>query len=77
MVTKSLMDKFKEFVEGSAESNVPMTGREIANTMAKKKAKGAAAKRAKASKKKAKKTISTKRPSKKKMSKKPEKKSKR
>ena len=57
---KSLMDKFKEFVEGSAESNVPMTGREIANTMAKKKAKGAAAKRAKASKKKAKKTISTK-----------------
>jgi len=50
--------------------------REIANTMAKKKAKGAAAKRAKASKTKAKKSISTKRPSKK-MSKKPEKKSKR
>ena len=75
---KSLMDKFKEFVEASTESNVPMTGREIAKTKAKKKAKTSAVKRAIASNKTAKKASkkSTKRRSKKK-SKKAGKKSKR
>ena len=56
VVKKSLMDKFKEFVEASTESNVPMTGREIANTKARRKAKDSAVKRAAASKKRAKKT---------------------
>jgi hypothetical protein len=37
MAKKSLMEKFKKFVEGSAESNAPMTGREIAKTKARKK----------------------------------------
>ena len=50
------MDKLKELVEASTESNVPMTGREIANTKARKKAKTSAVKRATASKKKTKKT---------------------
>jgi hypothetical protein len=59
------MDKFKEFVEASTESNVPMTGREIAKTKTKKKAKASAVKRATASKKKAKKTTKkSRRPSK-------------
>ena len=53
---KSLMDKFKEFV-ASTESNVPMTGREIAKTKAKKKAKTSAVKRATASNKKGARTI--------------------
>jgi hypothetical protein len=59
MANKSLMEKFKEFVEGSAESNVPMTGREIAKTKAKKKARGAAVKRATASKKAKKQSLNT------------------
>ena len=45
MAKKSLMDKLKEFVDASTESNVPMTSREIAKTKAKKKAKGSAVKR--------------------------------
>jgi len=74
---KSFMDKFKEFVEASTESNVPMTGREIAKTKAKKKAKESAVKRATASKTKAKKTTKkSTRPSKR-MSKKAGKKAKR
>jgi hypothetical protein len=77
-VTKSLIDRFKEFVDASTESNVPMTRREISKTKAKKKAKGSGVKRATASKKKAKKTTkkSSKKPSKK-MSKKAGKKSER
>jgi len=68
---ESLMDKFKEFLEASTESNVPMTGREIANTKARKK------ERATASKKKTMKTTKkSKRPSKR-MSKKAGKKAKR
>jgi hypothetical protein len=60
MPKKSLMEKFKAFVEASpSESNEPMTKGEIATAMARKRRKGAATKRpAKAaSKMKAKKAV--------------------
>jgi hypothetical protein len=63
MPKKSIMEKFKAFVEASpSESNEPMTKGEIATAMARKRSKGAAKRPAKgASKLKAKKAVKKKR----------------
>jgi hypothetical protein len=63
MPKKSIMERFKAFVEASpSESNEPMTKGEIATAMARKRRKGAAKRPAKAaSKLKAKKAVKKKR----------------